>query len=54
MTMKLLLKTQVLSIIIALFWIVYLNILAVFDQPGPILQYLNWFVYGFAGLLAVI
>ncbi|MFP5113040.1 hypothetical protein ACSU64_11750 [Bacillaceae bacterium C204] len=54
MTMKLLLKTQVFSIIIALFWIVYLNILAVFDQPGPILQYLNWFVYGFAGLLAII
>ena len=54
MTMKLLLKTQVLSIIIALFWIVYLNILAVFDQPGPILQYLNWFVYGFAGLLVII
>lgn len=54
MTMKLLLKTQVLSIIIAFFWIVYLNILAVFDQPGPILQYLNWFVYGFAGLLAII
>ena len=52
--MKLLLKTQILSIIIAIFWIVYLNVLALFDQPGPILQYLNWFVYGFALLLTII
>ncbi|MEH7084565.1 hypothetical protein V7139_17760 [Neobacillus drentensis] len=52
--MKLFLKTQVLSIIIAFFWIVYLNVLAILDQPGPILQYLNWFVYGFAILFAII
>ncbi|MEH7305986.1 hypothetical protein [Neobacillus drentensis] len=52
--MKFLLKTQVLSIIFAFLWIVYLNILAVLDQPGPILQYLNWFVYGFALLLVII
>ena len=52
--MKLLLKTQILSIIITTFWIVYLNVLALFDQPGPILQYLNWFVYGFALLLTII
>lgn len=52
--MNLLLKTQVFSIIIAFFWIVYLNVLAIFDQPGPILQYLNWFVYGFAILFAII
>ncbi|MEH7076855.1 hypothetical protein [Neobacillus drentensis] len=52
--MRFLLKTQVLSIIIAILWIVYLNILALLDQPGPILQYLNWFVYGFALVLMVI
>ncbi len=54
MTMKFLLKTQVFSIIIAIFWIVYLNVVAIFDRPSPILQYLNWFVYGFALLFAFI
>jgi hypothetical protein len=54
MTMKLLLKTQVLSIIFAFCWIVYLNLVAVFDQPGPVLQYLNWFVYGFSLLFTIL
>lgn len=52
--MKFLLKTQILAIIIAIFWIVYLNVVAIFDRPSPILQYLNWFVYGFAILFAII
>ena len=53
-SMKLLIKTQVLSIIFAIFWVIYINILAFFDQPGRILLYLNWFVYGFAVLFAII
>ncbi|PFP25856.1 hypothetical protein COJ96_19055 [Bacillus sp. AFS073361] len=52
--MKFLLKTQILAIIIAIFWILYLNVVAIFDRPSPILQYLNWFVYGFAILFAII
>jgi hypothetical protein len=52
--MKFLMKTQVLAIMMAVFWIIYLNVLAFFDQPGRALQYINWFVYGFAILLAII
>ncbi|MFB5197517.1 hypothetical protein ACE198_21860 [Neobacillus sp. KR4-4] len=52
--MKFLLKTQILAISIAIFWIVYLNVVAIFDRPSPILLYLNWFVYGFAILFAII
>jgi hypothetical protein len=52
--MKILIKTQVLSIVFAIFWVLYLNILAFFDQPGRALQHLNWFVFGFAFLFAII
>jgi hypothetical protein len=52
--MKILIKTQVLSIIFAIIWVVYLNILAFLDQPERALQYINWFVYGFAVLFAFI
>jgi hypothetical protein len=52
--MRFLIKTQVLALLMAAFWIIYLNVLAFFDQPGRALQYINWFVYGFAILLAII
>lgn len=52
--MKFLIKTQVLSFSFAIFWVLYLNILAFFNQPGRALQYINWFVYGFAALFAII
>jgi len=52
--MKFLLKTQVFAIVMALFWIIYLIVLAFLDQPGRALQHINSFVYGFAILLAVI
>ncbi len=52
--MKFLIKTQIYAILAALFWVIYLNVLAFFDQPGRVLQYINWFVYGFAILLAII
>src|SRR4051794_39511799 len=52
--MKFLIKTQIFAILMALFWISYLNVLAFFDQPERALQYINWFVYGFAILLAII
>jgi hypothetical protein len=52
--MRFLIKTQVLAIIFALFWLININVLAFFDQPGRALQYINWFVYGFSLLLAII
>lgn len=52
--MKILFKTQVLSITFAIIWVVCLNILAFLDQPERALQYINWFVYGFAVLFAII
>ncbi|MEH6905345.1 hypothetical protein V7103_03855 [Neobacillus drentensis] len=52
--MKILFKAQVLAIILAIIWVVCLNILAFFDQPERALQYINWFVYGLAVLLAII
>ncbi|EKN70788.1 hypothetical protein BABA_02954 [Neobacillus bataviensis LMG 21833] len=52
--MKFLLKTQVVSLLMALFWIMYLALVAFLDQPGRALQYINLFVYGFAILFAVI
>ena len=52
--MKFFVKTQVFAIIMALFWIIYLSVLAFLDQPGRALQYINSFVNGFAILFAVI
>jgi hypothetical protein len=52
--MKIMIKTQVLSIIFAIIWVIFLNILAFLDQPERVLQYINWFVFGFAGLFAII
>ncbi|MFZ7943128.1 MULTISPECIES: hypothetical protein [Bacillaceae] len=51
--MRFVVKTQVLAILMGLFWIIYLSILAFFDQPGRALQYINVLVYGFAILFAV-
>lgn len=47
-------RTQVLAILFALFWVIYINVLAFFDQPGRAMQYINWFVYGFGFLFAII
>lgn len=52
--MKLLIKTQLLSIIFAIFWVIFLNILAFFNQPGRAMEHINMFVYGFAILFAVV
>lgn len=52
--MKFFIKTQFLAIIFSLLWVIYLNILGFFDQPGRALQYINWFVYGFAILFAIL
>ncbi|WP_223587743.1 hypothetical protein [Neobacillus bataviensis] len=52
--MKFLIRTQVLAVLVSLLWIVYLVILAFFNQPGRALQYMNWFVYGFAILFSII
>jgi hypothetical protein len=52
--MRFLIKTQILAILFAVFWVLYLNIVAFFDQPGRALQYINWFVFGFAILLTII
>lgn len=41
-------KTQVLAVLFALLWVLNINLLAFFDSPGRALQYINWFVYGFA------
>lgn len=46
-------KTQILAISFSLFWIVYLNLLAFFDQPDRGLRYINWFVYGFAAIFGI-
>ncbi|MFJ7726588.1 hypothetical protein ACIQXV_10520 [Neobacillus sp. NPDC097160] len=51
---RLLIKTQVVAILFALFWIIYLSVLAFLDQPGRAAQHINSFVYGFAILMAVI
>jgi len=52
--MKLLVRTQIVAILVALFWVSYLTILAFLDQPDRALQYINSFVFGFAILLAII
>ncbi|WP_312470856.1 hypothetical protein [Neobacillus sp.] len=52
--MRSLIKTQILAILFAFFWVLYINIVAFFDQPGRALQYINWFVFGFAILLTII
>jgi hypothetical protein len=52
--MKLLIKTQLLSIIFAIFWVIFLNILAFFNQPGRAMEHINLFVYGFAILFALV
>lgn len=52
--MRLLIKTQVISIIFAIFWVLYLNILTFFNQPGRAMEHINWFVYGFAILFAIV
>ncbi|MDN3015342.1 hypothetical protein PH210_03855 [Paenibacillus sp. BSR1-1] len=52
--MKFLIRTQVLALLVSFLWIVYLFILTFFNQPGRALQYMNWFVYGFAILFAII
>ncbi|CAH2717315.1 hypothetical protein BACCIP111895_04507 [Neobacillus rhizosphaerae] len=52
--MRFLIETQILAILFAFFWVLYLNIIAFFDQPGRALQYINWFVFGFAILLTII
>ncbi|ETI69319.1 hypothetical protein [Neobacillus vireti] len=52
--MRFFVKLQGFAILFALFWVVYINILAFFDQPGRAMQYINWFVYGFGFLFAII
>ncbi|WML39423.1 hypothetical protein RCG19_19925 [Neobacillus sp. OS1-2] len=52
--MKYLVKSQVVSILMAFFWMICLAVLAFLDQPSRALQYINVFVYGFAILFAVI
>ena len=52
--MKFLLKTQIIALLFALLWAIYLSIIAFFDQPGKALQYINWFVYGFALIFGII
>lgn len=51
--MKFLVKTQIFAVLLVIFWVIYLNVLAFFDQPGRALQYINWFVYGLAIVLAI-
>ena len=53
-SMKLLIKTQVLSIIFAIFWVLYLNLLAFFNQPGRAMEHINLFVFGFVVLFAIV
>ena len=52
--MKFLVKTQVLAILFSILWAFYVNVLAFFDQPERGLEYINYFVYGFAMLLGTI
>ncbi|MBT2658142.1 hypothetical protein J7E81_23360 [Bacillus sp. ISL-18] len=52
--MKYLLKTQLIAIIVALSWIIYLVVLAFLDQPDRALRYINNFVFGLAILLAIL
>jgi hypothetical protein len=52
--MKFLLKTQLVALGFAFFWVMYLTIIAFFDQPGRALQNINSFVYGFAILFGII
>ncbi|WP_066064555.1 hypothetical protein [Neobacillus soli] len=47
-------KTQVLAVLFALLWVLNINLLAFFDSPGRALQYINWFVYGFAICFGII
>ncbi|WP_040209335.1 hypothetical protein [Neobacillus jeddahensis] len=52
--MKVLMKTQLLSIGLAVFWLLFLLALAFLDQPDRALQYINLFVYAFALVLGMI
>ncbi|MGG1677081.1 hypothetical protein ACIFOT_15185 [Neobacillus sp. NRS-1170] len=52
--MRFLIRTQVLAVLVSFLWVVYLVIVAFFNQPGRALQYINWFIYGFAILFAII
>jgi hypothetical protein len=47
-------RSQGLGILFALFWVVYISILAFLDSPGRAMQYINWYVYGFGFLFAII
>lgn len=51
---KFIIKSQLLAVIFSLFWVLYLNILAFFDQPERAMQHINWFVYGFAALFGIL
>ncbi|WP_160718910.1 hypothetical protein [Bacillus sp. USDA818B3_A] len=52
--MQYLLKTQIVSILLTLCWIIYLVILAFLDQPDRALRYINTFVFGLAIFMAII
>ncbi|WML56243.1 hypothetical protein [Neobacillus sp. PS2-9] len=52
--MRLIVKTQVIAIIVSILWLLYVNIIAYFDQPERALQYINYFVYGLAFLVGMI
>lgn len=47
-------KTQVLALIVSILWLLYVNIVAFFDQPERALQYINYVVYGLAFLVGII
>ena len=47
-------KTQVISIIVSVFWLLYLNIIAFFDTPGRAMEHINMYVYGFAAIFLLI
>ncbi|OIK10528.1 hypothetical protein BIV60_20750 [Bacillus sp. MUM 116] len=49
-----LIRTQVMAITLAVLRIIYLNVLAFFDQPERALQYINWYVYGLAILVGIL
>jgi hypothetical protein len=51
---KIVLKTQITAISFSVFWLLYINILVFFDQPGPRLEHINWFVNGFAAFFGVL
>jgi hypothetical protein len=52
--MRLIVKTQVLAISISILWLLYVHIVAFFDQPERALQYINYIVYGLALLFGLI